>query len=143
MVSDSWREMAVFGSPRTGRRTVRLQVGRRGRTRYVAHLVLTAFVGPCPDGMETCHNNGDCADDRLVNLRWDTHAANLADKIAHGTHNRGSRHNMAKLTEPQVLEIRRRGFAGESRSLLAVEFKVSKTTVAGIINLKRWGHLSA
>lgn len=55
------------------------------RTMKVHRLVLTAFVGPCPDGMEACHNNGDRGDARLENLRWDTHSNNQYDRRRHGT----------------------------------------------------------
>lgn len=48
-------------------------------------LVLTAFVGPCPPGMECCHEDGDPANCSLPNLRWDTHSSNLRDKVRHGT----------------------------------------------------------
>lgn len=41
-------------------------------------------MGPCPDGMEACHNNGDQLDNRIENLRWDTHSANIYDQVAHG-----------------------------------------------------------
>lgn len=54
-------------------------------TEAIHRLVLTAFVGVCPEGMEGCHNNGNCADNRLTNLRWDTHLNNLLDKVRHGT----------------------------------------------------------
>lgn len=54
------------------------------RTKYLVHrLVLTAFVGPCPDGMEGCHNDGDQANNSLANLRWDTPDANGADRVNH------------------------------------------------------------
>ncbi|MGB0971438.1 MAG: NUMOD4 motif-containing HNH endonuclease [Mycobacterium sp.] len=57
------------------------------KARFSVHrLVLTAFVGPCPDGMEGCHNNGDASDNRIANLRWDTRANNGADKRRHKTH---------------------------------------------------------
>jgi hypothetical protein len=46
--------------------------------------VLEAFVGPCPPGMEACHNNGDSQNNRLDNLRWDTSENNNADKLRHG-----------------------------------------------------------
>lgn len=46
-------------------------------------LVLEAFVGPCPGGMECCHNNGNPKDNRIENLRWDTHKANMADRVKH------------------------------------------------------------
>lgn len=52
--------------------------------RYVHRLVLEAFVGPCPDGMEVCHGPGGSTDNRLVNLRWGTHTANVGDTVAAG-----------------------------------------------------------
>lgn len=52
----------------------------------VHRLVLMAFVGPCPEGKEACHRNGDGSDNRLENLYWGTHAENCADMVIHGTH---------------------------------------------------------
>jgi hypothetical protein len=43
-------------------------------------MVLFAFVGPCPEGMECCHENDVRDDNRIENLRWDTHANNLAQR---------------------------------------------------------------
>lgn len=51
------------------------------RTLSVSRLVLEAFVGPCPEGMECCHYNDIPDDNRLENLRCDTHHANLQDQI--------------------------------------------------------------
>lgn len=50
----------------------------------VHHLVLEAFIGPRPPGMECCHANDMPADNQLENLRWDTPAANIADRVANG-----------------------------------------------------------
>lgn len=72
----------------------------------VHRLVLETFVGPCPVGQEGCHINGDPFDNRLVNLRWDTHVGNMNDRNSHGTAPKGSRHPRAKLSEAQVREIR-------------------------------------
>lgn len=47
-------------------------------------LVLAAFMGPCPPGMECCHGNGSRGDNRILNLRWDTRTANAADRARHG-----------------------------------------------------------
>lgn len=58
------------------------------RQKKVHRLVLEAFVGPCPDGMEACHWNGDRADNRIVNLRWDTPSSNSYDRVRHGTHSK-------------------------------------------------------
>jgi len=54
------------------------------QTRIVHRLVLEAFVGPCPEGMEGCHNDGNPRNNRLDNLRWDTPLANNLDVIRHG-----------------------------------------------------------
>lgn len=57
---------------------------RRGH--LVHRLVLEAFVGPCPDGMETRHLNGDPGDNRLSNIVWGTSAENSQDVLRHGRH---------------------------------------------------------
>lgn len=72
---------------RTGHRRVRLLDGERERWALVHVLVLEAFVGSCPPGMECCHGDGDPDNNRLSNLRWDTHRANMLDAVRHGTHN--------------------------------------------------------
>jgi hypothetical protein len=50
-------------------------------------MVLEAFVGPCPPGLECCHGNGVGTDNWVENLRWDTHTENVLDSVRHGTHN--------------------------------------------------------
>lgn len=55
------------------------------RTCTVHGLVMLAFRGGTPAGLEICHNNGVATDNRLENLRFDTHVANMADAKAHGT----------------------------------------------------------
>jgi hypothetical protein len=68
-----------------GYRVVKLRdEDRRGHV-AVHVMVLEAFVGPRPEGMEGCHNDGDPKNNRLGNLRWDTPAGNSADKKIHGT----------------------------------------------------------
>lgn len=60
---------------------------------HVHILVLTAFAGSRPVGFYACHNNGDPADNRAANLRWDTPSGNSADKALHGTdHNSKKTH---------------------------------------------------
>ena len=43
-------------------------------------LVLLSFVGPCPDGLECCHNDSNPNNNRLDNLRYDTHQGNMNDR---------------------------------------------------------------
>lgn len=63
----------------------------RGGRKYpvlVHRLVLSSFVGPCPDGMECCHLDDDPSNNQLDNLRWDTRSANQRDVIKNGNHHK-------------------------------------------------------
>lgn len=73
-------------------------------------------------------------------LRWATPAENEADKLIHGTHTRGSRHGAAKLSEADVLEIRRKASIFSQR-VIASQHGISRETVRDIINRKRWAWL--
>ncbi len=65
------------------------QIRLPNRKRVGIHaLVLETFVGPRPPGMMPCHSDGDPANNRLDNLRWDTMSANMHDAVHHGTHGR-------------------------------------------------------
>lgn len=68
-----------------------VSLNKRGvsATRYVHLLVLRAFKGPCPEGLEGCHNDGDASDNRVASLRYDTHSSNMQDAVRHGTYGRG------------------------------------------------------
>lgn len=66
---------------------VNLHKDGKFKAHYVHTLVLTAFVGPRPPGHEGCHNDGNPANNRVENLRWDTPLGNANDKRLHGTHN--------------------------------------------------------
>lgn len=57
-----------------------------GMARPVHQLVLEAFVGPCPEGMEACHWNDVPDNNHVSNLRWDTPSANMRDKVRNGGH---------------------------------------------------------
>ncbi|MEY1677243.1 HNH endonuclease [Gordonia phage Malachai] len=57
------------------------------RVPLIHRLVMDAFVGPCPLGMEVCHRNGVGTDNRLSNLRYGTRSENSTDQVRHGVHN--------------------------------------------------------
>lgn len=73
-------------SPRNGYPVVNLHHrDGAGVVTEVHRLVLRAFVGECPDGMETRHLNGDRSDNRLSNLTYGTRIENARDRMRHGT----------------------------------------------------------
>jgi hypothetical protein len=85
-VSDQGRVRSRYRVLKQARNTqkrliVCLSKQNKARVRLVHHLVLEAFVGLRPSGTEACHWNDIADDNRLANLRWDTHEANCADII--------------------------------------------------------------
>mgnify|MGYP001615377444 CR=1 FL=1 len=107
----------------------------------VHRLVLLAFVGPCPEGMECRHLDGNPSNNRLDYLCWGTHAENMADTVRHGRTNRGERNPNAKLTDATVLEIRQRSKAGESRMAIARSLGLCQSTISYVALGKTWRHV--
>jgi hypothetical protein len=70
-------------------------------------LVLEAFMGQCPNGMECAHNDGNKQNNKLKNLRWDTPSNNHGDKLKHGTWQGGENNGSAKLTWSAVKKNKR------------------------------------
>lgn len=118
--------------------------GKKARRRYSVHrLVCLAFHGRPEDGANvTRHLNGISRDNRAANLKWGTHADNAQDAIRHGTFGKGMRAHRRKLTDEQVLEIRRRLLDGEEDCALATEFGVSRYYPRKLLTKKRWTELS-
>lgn len=67
---------------------------------------------------------------------------NMADRHARGRDARGERVNHAKLTEADVLSIRRRSELGESDADIAAAFNVTRPTVNRVCNRRTWKHVA-
>lgn len=107
-------------------------------------LVLTAFSGKRPAGRMARHLNDVKTDNRWPeNLAWGTSEQNAGeDRLRNGISNRGERHGMHRLTENVVIDLYRRGTAGEQASALAAEYGVSRQCVNHILSGRRWGWLT-
>ena len=75
-------------------------------------------------------------------LRWATRRENMADRVLHGTSNRGSSHGLAKLTPEAVIAIRREYATGQVlQRELAEKYNIKQETVSGLVRGTRWGWL--
>jgi hypothetical protein len=103
-------------------------------------LVCTTFHGDPPGpGYHAAHANGDSLDNRAENLSWKTPKENEADKIAHGTSNRGDRQWNSKLTLEKVIRIREEyAKGGVTQRDIAVKYGISQPTVSEIVNRRKW-----
>jgi hypothetical protein len=116
---------------------------RLGAIRRIYHhrLVCEAFHGPCPDGQETRHRDGDRLNNSATNLEWGTRSENMRDKERHGTAPKGERHGCAKLTETDVREMRRLRAAGASLPDLMARFGVTRMTCWRAVSGRQWTHI--
>ena len=110
----------------------------RQTTVYVHKLVLLAFVGQCPNGLEGCHDDGDKRNNRLSKLRYDTPKGNALDRRRHGTQAIGSRSPNARLTEDVVRAIR---LSTESLTALAARHNVSRDAIRLARDRINWSHV--
>lgn len=127
---------------RPPRYQVTLNVNGVGRTKFVHHLVLEAFVGPRPEGTECCHGPGGSLDNRLVNLRWDTHASNMEDRERDGGTLRGAQHYATALTEDQAREALALRAAGWTQKQVAEKFSTTACVIRSIENGRTWKTLT-
>jgi hypothetical protein len=134
--------MATHISKYDGRYFITLR--NKGKQAYhrVHRLMLTAFVGECPEGMECAHLNGIQTDNRIENLKWVTRKENMAHQYLHGTRIMGERSAQAKLTIEQAIEIKntykkRSNFRSNIREICK-KFNISESVVRNISKGLRW-----
>lgn len=73
-------KMRSISPRRDGYVSVGLRRGGDMEMGYMHRIVAIAFLGDMSGyGLEVCHGPGGPSDNRLSNLRWDTHAGNMAE----------------------------------------------------------------
>lgn len=135
IVGNEWKKL----KPGT-RRTGYLYVYIRDKVRDVHRLVLEAFVGPCPEGMECRHfPDGTKKNNNLSNLRWGTRQENVDDNIIQNKILRGEDSPKAKFTAEQIIEIRELASTGKYRANdLAKIMGVTNATIVNIVKGISW-----
>ena len=132
----------IGGLHTSGYRTVLLRDGNKKYNKYVHRLVLFAFVGKCPDGMESCHKDNIKTNNKSTNLEWNTHRANIMEYGGHPVIGAGGESNhQSKLTVGDVRIIRERADNGETHTEIAKDYPVQRRNITRIINRKRWAHV--
>ena len=131
------------GYPEVGLRDA---TGKRTTLR-VHRLVMAAFVGPRPEGMTVNHRDGIKAHNWLGNLEYVSQAENNRHALDLGLRQsgpglKGETVGTSKLTEAQVLEIRRLYAMGRYlQRELGEWFGVSDVMIGRIVRRRAWTHI--
>jgi hypothetical protein len=133
-----WRLLNPSGDTR-GYMIVGLLVNGKIKSFSAHSLVLKAFCGPRPAGMQCRHLDGNKSNNRLSNLSWGTPKENAADKFLHGTNVEGEANKGGgKLKELDVRKIRQLREEGKSLGEIAGIFKVTARLVSLISKGLLW-----
>lgn len=111
-----------------------------GNTRSVHFLVLTAFVGSCPEGLQGLHADDNPSHNWLSNLRWGTRSENLNDAFRNGKRDIGEDIKHAKLTDDSARYIRANPKL--TLSALAQLFGVHTSTIDQVRKNITWKHVT-
>jgi len=114
-----------------------------GKTRIAHRTAYELFVGPIPLGLCVLH---DCDNPSCVNyehLKLGTFRENNIEAITKGRRKPlfGEKHQNSKLTEQQVLDIRREYQDGATQKRLSQKYGVSMTNVHHIVYRNTWKHI--
>lgn len=98
--------------------------------------------GKITNGLWVLHrcDNPSCV--RPDHLFLGTHEENMADMKAKGRGQRGERQHMAKLTDADVIAIRKAASAGEIYKAIGERFGISRANVSNIVLGNTWKHLA-
>jgi len=141
--SNTWAGRVLRPSLRRGYPRVRLYRGGVKQDVDIHRLVVEAFLGRIPDDLEVNHRDGIKTNNCVDNLEVVTHAENGQHAYETGllVPQRGSDHGQAKLTEAQVLGIRRLATEGMAQRCIARQFSIGKSTVGRIVRHEAWTHV--
>lgn len=109
---------------------------------YVHRIICERVNGPPtklkPISRHLC-GNGHLGCFNKKHLIWSDQKENMADKLIHGTSNRGERQGISKLKNEEVMEIYR---SGDTTENLAKRFNVTRSNIRCIKNGVSWSWLT-
>lgn len=105
-----------------------------------ARVIFESVHGPVPDGLEVNHMDGVKTNDRISNLEAITAAGNIQHAYRTGLNvaKCGEQSSAARLTESQVLEIRRLLSQGIPQRVVAARYGLSQSNVSSIYQRRTW-----
>lgn len=136
------KKESILKSHLNSRGYLRLQLFKNNvfKRFFIHRLIANAFISNPNKKPNINHINGIKTDNRIENLEWCTNSENIkhAFKTGLNVSLKGEKHIRAKLTNEQVLAIRK---DNRSTRKIAKDYNVGKTQIGYIKQNITWRHL--
>ena len=116
-----------------------LRVNIGGKRYFVHRLVAEKYIKNPNNYEQVNHINGNKEDNYAKNLEWVNNDLNRKHAVKSGLHLCGEKCSYAKLTEENVMFIRKN--LNISNSVLSKMFNVSPSTIRSVKKYETWKHL--
>jgi len=122
---------------------VKLCKGGKAKGYGVHTLIIGAFVGPCPEGEQVNHIDGDKTNNNVENLEYVTQRENNEHAFTFGLKNTdhmvGERHYGSILTENAIPQIRRLIKEGEfTMAEIGIMYGAKRSTITNVRSGHTW-----
>lgn len=122
--------------------SVDLGDGKTIKKLLVHRIVAMAFIPNPENKPQVNHINGIKTDNRVENLEWNTRSENQKHSIKTGLRSaKGVKNSQSKLTEIDVLVIRKAVELGINRSKIVNAYNISHPTIVDIYKRRSWSHI--
>lgn len=111
-----------------------------GKWSFAHRVSYELHFGDIPDKIEICHTCDNPACINPSHLFPGTHKDNMEDMVKKGRHKKS--YASGKLSETDVLEIRKNFAEGVSAINLGYKYKVSKHAIYDVLNKVTWSHIN-
>ncbi len=112
--------------------------------KYIHRIIAEAFLGDYSEDLQVNHINGIKTDNRVENLEMVTNAENMRHALAMGlVNNRGSKNGMSKLSDEQVLEIKKLLIKDKyTQTYIASLYGIHQSVISDIKHGKLWSSVN-
>lgn len=120
-----------------------VQIKRKRYIEYTHRLVAKYFLSNPENKHEVNHIDADKSNNSVSNLEWCTLKENRLHAIKNGLINKGEKSYMSKLTDNDVLRIKRlfRINPDFNKCQIARKLNVSDSTIHDIVKNRTWKHI--